>query len=160
MKIYKFNPLNVKINITKQAHKQLILFRHDKVLNVERGGVILGKLFPTENTILITDIIESKLSENGFASIALHVNELQNIIDEKWESSNREITYLGDWHTHPDRNPKPSIIDKFTFLKNYHQSKFDQNILLYIILGYLEKKYIGLHNGYSIKRFKKSLALI
>jgi len=100
---------------------------------------------------IITDIILSINACSNLTNLELDTYELQKIINNKWVESKGGITYLGDWHTHPCKTPKPSILDKITFFKNYHQSKFDQNILIYIILGSKEKNYMAIHNGYTLR---------
>lgn len=101
----------------------------------ERGGVILGRLFPESSKIVITHVIESKKAKSRRYRFDMNVDEVQNTIDDIWENSKGHITYLGDWHTHPEKRPKPSIKDHLTFRKNYFGTRVDQNLLLYIIVG-------------------------
>lgn len=40
-----------------------------------------------------------------------------NAAYEAWEKSGRTETYVGEWHTHPERNPSPSGLDRRTWRK-------------------------------------------
>jgi integrative and conjugative element protein (TIGR02256 family) len=148
----KFNTHKIKILLYPSVEKKILHYRQKHIYDKEKGGIILGKLIPSQDTLIITDLIPSNNVYNNRINIQLDTQELQKIIDKKWEESNGKITYLGDWHTHPCENPKPSITDKITFFKNYHQSKIDQNILIYIILGSKEDNYIAIHNGYRLQK--------
>ncbi len=53
---------------------------------------------------------------------------------ERWRSSGRTLTFVGEWHTHPEARPSPSLIDRQTWKrvarKNHAGSTF------FLIRGY------------------------
>ncbi|MDD5156830.1 Mov34/MPN/PAD-1 family protein [Sulfurimonas sp.] len=151
----KFNTNNLDININQSFLD--VLPKYSQTLKTpERGGVIMGELYPNKNLVVITNIIESpsKLKRNN--RYEMDVKYIQKEINKIWKKSKGTVTYLGDWHTHPEINPKPSLIDYYTFSKNYFNSSIDQNFLIYIILGLKVKNdiliWIGVCNGIKTKR--------
>lgn len=154
MKNIKFNYREMHIHITQKAYEQILQFTPPTTNNEENGGILMGELHPSVNTIIITHIICSKNHLSDRYSINLNVKNLQQEMDKIWQKSNGKITYLGDWHTHYENYPNPSSTDYITFVKNYYLSKFDQNILVYIILG-TKDIWCNIFNGYRF--YKKNL---
>ena len=83
----------------------------------ETGGILLG--YRANNLeLVITDII-------GPGSRAIHKNTAfepdqtfhENEIARLYKESDHTITYLGDWHTHPNSYPYLSNQDKSTIKK-------------------------------------------
>jgi len=154
--MYKFNIKNLKLDINEQLKQELLALRQFEFEN-ERGGVILGKLYPQDNMIEITHFFESKLLESTECELSLDIDFLQENIERIWKDSNGQITYLGDWHTHPQCQAKPSWIDLKTFFINYYKSTVGQNFLLYLIVG-KEKNWFRSFDGlkfYEIKLQKE-----
>lgn len=151
----KFNTNNLDININQSFLD--VLSKYSQTLETpERGGVIMGKLYPNKNLVVITNIIEAPTESKRNNRYEMDVKYIQKEINKIWKKSNGTVTYLGDWHTHPEVNPKPSLMDYYTFSKNYFNSSIDQNFLIYIILGLKIKNDIliwtGVCNGIKTKR--------
>ena len=151
LKTIKFTSKSLIINIDKKLVNELLSYRQKKDKDSETGGVLMGELYPNSNRIQITHILVCKHTTNSRYGLELNVECLQKQMNEIWEKSKGTITYLGDWHTHPEFNPKPSYVDYTTFVKNYYKSKFEQNLLLYIILGQEEEIWFKSFNGFQFR---------
>ena len=151
MKTIKFTSKSLIINIDGKLVNELLSYRQKKDSDSETGGVLMGELYPNSNRIQITHILVCKHTTNSRYGLELNVECLQKQMNEIWEKSKGTITYLGDWHTHPEFNPKPSYVDYTTFVKNYYKSKFEQNLLLYIILGQEEEIWFKSFNGFQFR---------
>ena len=136
---------NIEVFIENIVYQELLSYEQNHKNDSENGGVILGKMFPDENKILITHIISSVMYSSKY-EVQLNIEILQEKIKDIWKN-NKEITYLGDWHTHPQIDPDPSITDLKTFINNYKNSKFVQNLLIYIILGRKNSIFSVSYNG-------------
>lgn len=55
----------------------------------------------------------------------------QKVVDNAFKNSNGEWHYLGEWHTHPENVPKPSMMDYSSWHKNLKLS----DPLILIIVG-------------------------
>lgn len=135
MKSIKFNSKFLNIELDHNLVNELLSYQQTHDNDFENGGILMGELYPKSNRIKITHILVCEHSKNSKYELELNIKCLQKQMDKIWDKSNGTITYLGDWHTHPESNPKPSYIDYKTFVKNYFVSTFEQNVLLYMILG-------------------------
>lgn len=150
----KFNPKFLLVNLDKNLLTELLSYRQTRDSDKETGGVLMGELYPNSNKIKLTHILVCEHTTNSRYGLELNIECLQKQMDEIWKDSNGTITYLGDWHTHPEYNPKPSYTDYITFAKNYYTSKFEQNLLLYIILGEEKRIWFKSFNGLKFQKLK------
>ncbi len=102
---------------------------------IESGGIIVGKLNPAKKQVIATDITvpqkEDKCTKNRYIRAELGHQE---IMDNLWKESGFAKTYIGEWHTHNQRVPQPSWIDRRNWLQI---SKRRQNSiwLFFVIVG-------------------------
>lgn len=77
---------------------------------VETGGVMLGNV--SNGTIYV-----EKVSNGGSKAIHEYLyfradnNYIEMFIDMEIANSGGKLRYLGEWHTHPEINPNPSVLD-------------------------------------------------
>ena len=147
MKTIKFDTSSLNIIINSNIVKILNSYKQTLKTDNENGGVLMGELYPLSNKIIITHVLACDNTSSRRNNVNLNTKCLQNKIIDIWEKSGGKTTYLGDWHTHPENKPSPSLIDYKTFFMNYYTSKFDQNILLYLILGKTNNIWFKSFNG-------------
>lgn len=56
-------------------------------------------------------------------------------IEEDYEQSEHTRFYIGEWHTHPENNPKPSSIDYSSIKSTYQTASLVVPFLFMIIVG-------------------------
>jgi integrative and conjugative element protein (TIGR02256 family) len=56
----------------------------------------------------------------------------QQIASRAWKASGETVTYLGEWHSHPERYPSPSSIDHGDWAKQLAKHRRD---LVFLIQG-------------------------
>jgi len=94
----------------KHLLARLHQYRQLKFWHREQGGIFLGRyrgnhIEVTEITLPQKDDISGRFFFNRCSP--LH----QKTAHQHWQNSNSEITYVGEWHTHPEQNPSPSSQD-------------------------------------------------
>ncbi len=100
----------------------------------EAGGILLGRVFP--NKISIEQVSEpAREDESGRYFFFRNVERAQKIINSAWESSNGELIYLGEWHTHPEPMPSPSSTDRTLIRNMLRDSKMRIDFLFMVIIG-------------------------
>jgi len=121
---------------------------HQKVLNKiepylqtqahmpEAGGILLGRYIIDSEDIVIDDITEPSEKDIRqrlfyFRSRGFH----QRTIIRKWTESQGTCNYLGEWHTHPESIPTPSLKDVDEWKKALKKFKVDYNYLYFLIAG-------------------------
>lgn len=82
----------------------------------ETGGVLIGYL--TENEYVITHVIgPGPKAKHGYLNFEPDQEFHEAEIARMYNESKRTLTYLGDWHTHPNSTAYLSSIDKRTAKK-------------------------------------------
>lgn len=104
----------------------------NKCLPIETGGILMGYSASTFEFV-ITDLIgPGEKAIHGHDSFEpdqlFHLDEVNRI----YEKSNGLITYLGDWHTHPNSHPYLSSKDKKTIctIANYEEARLLNPLML------------------------------
>ncbi|MGO2236014.1 MAG: CBASS system CD-NTase/cGAS isopeptidase Cap3 [Marinomonas sp.] len=100
--------------IMPSALRRFYIYKQLKRESSEAGGVLIGER--RGQHIVIWDISEpgigDKRSRYSFDRLGKHH---QKKINDAYSHSSGKMQYLGEWHTHPEDHPKPSIIDKNTW---------------------------------------------
>lgn len=152
MKNIIFNASRLQIILTDDIKEILFSYRQKKEQDFETGGVLMGQLYPKSNKIVVSHALICKHEFSSRYKLNLNIKCLQSKINKIWEDSCGTVTYIGDWHTHPEKNPQPSLLDYKTFVINYYQSQFNQNILLYMVLGSHQNIWFKSFNKYKFQK--------
>lgn len=67
-------------------------------------------------------------------------------IEEDYEQSEHTRFYIGEWHTHPEKQPKPSYVDYSSIEENYHTASLVVPFLFMIIVG-TQTFHISVYDG-------------
>ena len=105
----------------------------------ETGGIIVGIYDTKEMCLRITDFsFPFERDVRRRFRFFRHKEGHQEYMDKLWKESGHIKAYLGEWHTHDQDIPVPSITDKQTWKRIAKQNNnFDQ--CCFIIIG--RKKY-------------------
>lgn len=111
----------------------------------EAGGILLGQI--EDNTVyIIRATMPNKFDFRSRFNFVRAKDPAQIVIDYEFYYSNKRTIYLGEWHTHPEANPKPSVQDITMIKDQFHKNKINEKFLLLIIKG-LPNYYIALYEG-------------
>jgi len=110
--------------------------------SIESGGILLGHV--CKDHVEIT----KATTPNRFDSLGPRLFIRSKVgaqveINTAWKRSNSIMIYLGEWHTHAEINPKPSITDKNTILKLLEKTKMEIDFLYLIIIGHDNTYWVG-----------------
>ncbi len=99
----------------------------------ESGGILLGRRRGKHLEVLLATepSAHDKCSTYAFLREAKGHAELAR---QAWLRGERQIDYLGEWHTHPQTVPLPSGIDRAEWCKLVLQ-RFQNATLLAVIVG-------------------------
>lgn len=137
MIIFKSN--NIFLEITESVVSELIKYRQISSFSNEAGGVLIGKRL-LDGNIVITDITTPQpkdIRKRAFFRKSKH--EHQVISDDLWKQSRGIKVFVGEWHTHPEKNPNPSFLDKKSWKKNI-KVQIDKKNYIFVIVGTEEIK--------------------
>jgi integrative and conjugative element protein (TIGR02256 family) len=100
----------------------------------ESGGIMLGKLINDEINILKLSV-PTLLDKSSRTNFERSKTGAQIILDYEFHNSNGQLTYIGEWHTHPEKFPSPSSTDLHMLKDQFKFNKLQTNFLLLLIKG-------------------------
>lgn len=99
----------------------------------ESGGILLGTVH--DHGMLVTHATAPSRFDRRLPMFFSRDSRGHRAVAQKlWRASGGTTRYLGDWHTHPEDYPSPSIID----LREWHQlaiARNDGQPALSVIIG-------------------------
>lgn len=148
MKIFGFKQYKVIFSDVVLAifenHRQVTPHSH------ESGGIVFGQV--VGNIIYIN----RASTPNSFDKSSRYRFErdkraAQILVTYEYLNSDKKITYLGEWHTHPENIPTPSGQDRTMIKDQYKTSTLNEPFLLLIIQG-IEKLYVSIYDGTTLQQ--------
>nr|MBA5584850.1 ribosomal-processing cysteine protease Prp [Anaerobacillus isosaccharinicus] len=137
--IYKFGYSQVVF--TKEVVKTFVSYKQIKKNQHESGGILLGKVY--KDLVLVDTVSEpSREDKSGRYYFFRNVKKAQKIIEDAWNNSQGERIYLGEWHTHPEAMPTPSIDDRKLLSNMLKDTRMEIEFLLMTIIGQSDN-YVG-----------------
>lgn len=110
----------------------------------EAGGILLGKYIPEKEYYVISVATKPTDKDNaGPLWFSRNRDAAQQIINVQWDNSDGLINYMGEWHTHPWKNPTPSSVDKSLMKKVIRDGSNVWKHLFMIIVGLEGSFYLG-----------------
>ena len=99
----------------------------------EAGGLLLGSVHGSH--MLIEQATVPTVWDKRFRNLFERMPFGHEAIAlARWTASRGTIRYLGEWHTHPEDNPKPSALDRSEW-RRLAASRRDLRPLLALIVG-------------------------
>lgn len=143
------NELDVLIILKPDAIKKLLKYRQLNITDTEAAGVLIGE--KRGQHFVICDISEpQKKDVRSRYSVNRCDPEHQQIVNKAFNLSNGTWQYLGEWHTHPEANPYPSITDTNSW--NQNLTKYFPIIL--IIIG-TKTIWVAQKDSHNIYKFEQ-----
>lgn len=100
----------------------------------ESGGVLIGKLINSQ--VNITKLsVPTILDQASRTNFERSKKGAQIILDYEFYNSNGQLTYLGEWHTHPEPFPTPSSTDLTMLKDQFKNNKLNTDFLILLIKG-------------------------
>jgi integrative and conjugative element protein (TIGR02256 family) len=99
----------------------------------EAGGILLGTVH--EGGLLVTEASEPTTRDmrRPFLFERLEFRH-RALAESRWRASGGTTRYLGEWHTHPQDHPAPSMLDRHEW-KQLARKRADGRPMLAVIVG-------------------------
>ena len=102
----------------------------------EAGGILLGRLILDSEDVVIDEATKPAPEDRRSRFYFWRSNEpALRRVAEAWKTSGGTQVYLGDWHTHPEDVPQPSCVDRQNWERLLNKSRYEQDFLLFVIVG-------------------------
>lgn len=131
---YKYKVLDCEIYISDSAYNIMSRFIQDDQKKLESGGILIGQI--KGNNVYIQKVtIPNQFDKATRNSFTRNKETAQIILNHEVVNSQNTITYLGEWHTHPEANPTPSGQDLKMIKEQYSLGKLNLPFVILIIRG-------------------------
>lgn len=90
--------------------KKIKGYRQTKIRNKEAGGILIGA-YRGDHVHITSLTVPGQLDKRTRTSFHRRSPHHQVSALKSWLNSKRINTWVGEWHTHPEDYPVPSIID-------------------------------------------------
>jgi hypothetical protein len=142
----RFKLLDYFININENTLKIINEYIQDSNVKPESGGILLGQL--KGHNIYVQKVTIPNKFDSSTRYTFIRAKEIaQIILDYEVVNSQNTITYLGEWHTHPENTPTPSQQDKRMINEQFKLGTFNVPFLLLLIRGIESIGLFGLKDG-------------
>ena len=121
------------LNFSKSALENFYQHIQARDSDCEAGGLLLGSVHGAH--MLIEQATVPTAWDKRFRYLFERMPFGHEAIAlARWTASRGTIRYLGEWHTHPEDNPKPSALDRSEW-RRLAASRRDLRPLLAVIVG-------------------------
>jgi integrative and conjugative element protein (TIGR02256 family) len=106
-------PDNKILCIRPEALEKMNKYRQLKWSDKEAGGILIGRILVEDGNYIIDDVSEPMpLDKRTRTRFSRKQEGHQEYFNDVWDREDGRCFYLGEWHTHPERVPVPSSIDR------------------------------------------------
>jgi integrative and conjugative element protein (TIGR02256 family) len=120
-------------------------FKQFGAIENESGGILLGQI-SDKSIYILRASTPNKFDKSSRYSFECNKDAAQVILNYEFQNSDKKTIYIGEWHTHPEKNPTPSGTDKSMIIGQFKKNKLNEPFLILIIQG-LSEFYIALWDG-------------
>lgn len=125
-----------RVEITPAALLLVSQFRQMCAVQAEAGGILLGRLIDGSSDVVVDEATAPTNSDQrGRFNFFRPRQSAQQRVNAAWEETKQTRNYLGEWHTHPEDCPTPSAHDIANWRRIVAKSRFEQDSLLFLIVG-------------------------
>jgi len=131
LEYYLLNDKTLKIQ--EDVLNTFYKFRQKSIL-FESGGILLGKA--TKDALIIEKATTpGKGDKQGVFFFHRQKRRAQTLINKAFSESKGTLIYMGEWHTHRQHIPHPSLKDKKEIIRAFKRSELNLDIIVLIVVG-------------------------
>ena len=101
----------------------------------ETGGVLAGFLRVDDVWVISHPMQPSPRNRAGRYWLRRHRGDAQKFVEKVYKASGGIVNYLGEWHTHPEPTPSPSVEDRKMLQDLLSTSLLEITFLIGVIVG-------------------------
>lgn len=101
----------------------------------EAGGVLLGRHLLDSNDVVVDDVTCPQITDRRSRFSFYRSKKHEQLSRNRWEEQGKTAAYLGLWHTHPEKDPTPSQIDRQDWERAISQDIYEGERLFFPIVG-------------------------
>lgn len=132
--VYRVTPRQ-RLIIVEHALKQMQAFAQNRWWNREAGGVLMGRHLLESNDVVVDEVSTPQDTDRRSRCNFFRSRKHEQIARQRWLQEHNTSAYLGLWHTHPERDPTPSGVDRNDWQQAVASDTFEGDHLFFPIVG-------------------------
>jgi integrative and conjugative element protein (TIGR02256 family) len=101
----------------------------------EAGGVLLGRHLLDSKDMAVDEVTVPQKEDRRSRFNFFRSKQHSALARVRWDVSRGTSAYLGLWHTHPERDPSPSSVDRRDWERAVSLDTFEGDRLFFPIVG-------------------------
>lgn len=147
----RIRPCGGRLQFSAACWETLLEFRQTHS-EPEAGGILIGRRIQNSLDVIVDNVTipgadDRRTRSSFFRSRRSHQREL----DRAWRESGATSGYLGEWHSHPERQPHPSLIDYCGWARRLMDRVTEP--LFFVIVGTEETRAWESQRRWALPRF-------
>lgn len=132
--------------IVAQSVKRILAgYRQFAPRQKESGGILLG--YHREGSIFISRVTVPTSFDRATRTSFIRDSRIAQIfVEYEFANSGGKITYVGEWHTHPEPHPLPSSRDLRMIEEQFAENDLQVDHLVLLIMG-TASEYVSAYDG-------------
>ncbi len=124
-----------RLQLGRVAVETILSYVQDEPHRPEAGGVLLGRhILGGEDIVVDRATVPMPGDRRSRTRFFRARRRHQDAIARAWRDSGGTCTYLGEWHTHPEQHPTPSVIDRLDWQRKLFVDRFTV-VIFFVIVG-------------------------
>lgn len=124
-----------RLIVTSDAVNQMRRYCQRSWWHAEAGGALLGRHLLDSENIVVDEVTTPQSQDRRSRFSFFRSKQHAAIARTRWAACDSTMAYLGLWHTHPERDPTPSDVDRRDWENAIAKDVFDGDRLFFPIVG-------------------------
>jgi len=144
------------ILFTPKVMKIFSMFRQFSPNSTEAGGYLIGQEFGDQIVVQIATLP----GQGDIRRLTLFKRNRkrgQRLINQIWKASGGTMILVGEWHTHNEKKPVPSLLDIQETSKSFMKNEFNSDFLVVVIVSSesIVNSWVGVQTQSCLSRLKR-----
>lgn len=132
--VYRVTP-NKRLIIVEYAIEQMQAFTQHRWWDREAGGVLMGRHLLDSHDVVVDEVSTPQDTDRRGRCNFFRSRKHELVARQRWLQQQNTSAYLGLWHTHPERNPTPSGVDRNDWRQAVANDTYEGDRLFFPIVG-------------------------
>jgi integrative and conjugative element protein (TIGR02256 family) len=124
-----------RLIIVEHAVKRMQAFAQRRWWDSEAGGVLLGRHLLDSHDVVVDEVSTPQESDRRSRFRFFRSHKHEQVARQRWRQEHSTSAYLGLWHTHPERDPTPSGVDRQDWQQAVAGDTYEGDRLFFPIVG-------------------------
>jgi integrative and conjugative element protein (TIGR02256 family) len=151
--VYRVSP-SQRVIFTASAVQQMSRHRQCSLWRFEAGGALLGRHLLESDDMVVDEVTTPLAADLRSRFRFFRSKQHDQVARQRWTDEQSTMAYLGLWHTHPEDDPSPSVVDKADWRRAVERDAFHGDRLFFPIVGIERLRVWSLSRGGEIEELE------